>query len=306
MFKKNLCALAVSAAYLVSANTVQATENGGTIYQPGAENYTCCALPPPGVYGMVFGQHYTADKVRDNNGNDVAAGTGFKVTANAVVPRIVWITDKKVGEASLGFHAILPLVDLDVKNAPPGSQSNSGLGDMTFGPVLGWHHSPSLHSVLALDIYAPTGKYDQNDIANIGRNHWAIQPVLGVSYIQPKGLNADLKAMWTYNFKNDESFLPGVSEYKDGQELVFDYDLGWGLGNGWTVGVGGYLYKQITSDKADGVKVANNKAKAFAIGPSVRYDSGKGWFVTAKYQDESNVRNRADGSAFWLKAVFPL
>jgi hypothetical protein len=51
--------------------------------------------------------------------------------------------------------------------------------------------------------------------------------------------------------------------------------------------------------------VANNKGRAFAIGPAVKYDSGKGWFVTGKYQKESSVRNRAEGQAFWMKAVFP-
>ena len=45
---------------------------------------------------------------------------------------------------------------------------------------------------------------------------------------------------------------------------------------------------------------------AIAIGPSFKYDSGKGWFVTAKYQIDTQVRNRADAKSFWLKLVFPL
>ncbi|MFX8612731.1 transporter, partial [Acinetobacter baumannii] len=81
------------------------------------------------------------------NDGQVVTPSNFKVTANAIVPRIVWITPTKIGDASLGFHAILPLVDLDVKNAPPGSQHKSGIGDMTLGAVLGWHHSANLHSV---------------------------------------------------------------------------------------------------------------------------------------------------------------
>ena len=79
--------------------------------------------------------------------------------------------------------------------------------------------------------------------------------------------------------------------------------MGWGFGNGLTVGVGGYLYRQLNDDSSRGATVANNKGRALAIGPSIRYDSGKGWFVTAKYEVEQSVRNRADGSAFWLKAV---
>jgi hypothetical protein len=153
--------------------------------------------------------------------------------------------------------------------------------------------------VLGLDIYAPTGKYTKGDVANIGRNYWAVQPVVGVSYIDPAGLNADAKVMWTYNFENKDT------DYKSGQELIIDYAVGWGLGQGWTVGAGGYLYQQLNNDKLAGATVADNKGRTFAIGPSVKYDSGKGWFVTAKYQTDTHVRNRADGAAFWVKAVFP-
>ncbi|WP_079435973.1 transporter [Zoogloea sp. LCSB751] len=297
MNNKLNAALALALAALAGA--ASATEGGGTIYPVGAENYTCCALPPPGLYGMAWYQHYSADAVRGNGGEVVTPST-FKVTANAIVPRVVYVTPMVVAGASLGVQAILPIVNLDVNVASGVQQSKTGFGDMTFGPVLGWHLSEKLHSVLALDIYAPTGAYKKGDVANIGRNHWALQPVLGFSYIQPHGFNADLKTMWTYNFKNDDT------DYKDGKELIVDYSAGWGVGGGWTLGVGGYYYQQLTNDSQSGATIDNNKGRAVAFGPSVRYDSGKGWFITAKYQDEMAVRNRADGAAFWVKAVFPL
>ena len=52
--------------------------------------------------------------------------------------------------------------------------------------------------------------------------------------------------------------------------------------------------------------MVNNKGRAHAIGPSIKYDSGKGWFLTLKYETETGVRNRAAGSALWLKFVHPL
>ncbi|MFX8828838.1 transporter, partial [Acinetobacter baumannii] len=89
----------------------------------------------------------------------------------------------------------------------------------------------------------------------------------GFSYIDPNGLNGDIKAMWTYNLRNRDT------DYKSGQELIIDYSVGWGLGNGWTLGVGGYVYQQLTKDSQNGSSVENNNGKALAIGPSVRYDS---------------------------------
>ncbi len=289
---------AVGAAMVLCATATFATEGGGSIYPVGTENYLCCALPPPGTYGMVFAQNYTADKVLGNDGQVVTPDT-FKVRATAIAPRFVWVSPYKLGDASFGMHAILPIVDLKVNVMPGQSQSKTGIGDLVFGPVLGWHHSESLHTVLALDVYAPTGRYQKGDLANIGRNYWAIQPVAGLSLINPAGLNADVKAMYTINLKNSDT------DYRSGHELIIDYAVGWGLGNGWTLGVGGYAYQQTTDDKQAGVTVGSNKGRAFAVGPSIKYDSGKGWFLSAKFQKESSVRNRAEGEAFWLKAVMP-
>lgn len=291
-------ALCAVASVLLAINAAKATEGGGSIYPVGTENFACCALPPPGTYGMLFAQRYTADRVLDNSGKVVTPAT-FKVTATAVVPRLVWVTPTEVAGGSLALHAILPIVNLDVKVAPGLAQSKTGVGDLVFGPAIGWHHSPQLHTVLALDVFAPTGGYRAGDLANIGRNYWAIQPLAGVSYMDPKGFNADAKVMWTLNSRNKDT------KYQSGQEFIVDYSLGWGVGTGWTLGVGGYLYRQVTDDKLAGATVDNNKGRAIAIGPSVKYDSGRGWFLTAKYQTEVSVRNRADGEAFWLKAVFP-
>ncbi|MDR2851991.1 MAG: transporter [Burkholderiaceae bacterium] len=297
-FRAPFGAALLALAALTASAPALATEGGGSVYPVGAENFVCCALPPPGVYGMVYGQSYSANKLLGNDGSVVTPST-FKVNANALVPRVVWVTPYQIGGASLAFHAMVPIVNLDVRVAPGMSQSKTGIGDIVFGTGLGWHLSEHLHTVVGVDFFAPTGDYNKDDLANIGRNYWAVQPLAGISYIDPEGLNADLKLMWTINARNKDT------QYTSGQELIVDYALGWGLGKGWVLGVGGYLYQQITNDKSNGFTATDNKGRAMAIGPSIKYDSGKGWFLTLKYQKEFSVRNRTDGSAFWLKAVVP-
>jgi hypothetical protein len=283
---------------LIATQPVLATEGGGTIYPVGVNGFSCCAVPPPGTYLMLDAEHYRADEVKDNSGNTVPI-PGFKVRANAVAPRFIWVTPQEVFGGSLAFHAIVPVVNLDV-SVPGRSQSKTGVGDMVFGPVIGWHHSPQLHTAAAIDLFAPTGSYDKNTIANIGRNHWATHFVGGISYIQPTGFNADAKLMYAINARNKDT------NYRDGDELIVDYAAGWALGNGWTLGVGGYAYRQLSNDNRGGVPVLDNKGRSFALGPSIRFDSGKGWFLTVKAYSESSVRNRAAGDAIWLRAVFPL
>ncbi|MGQ2924257.1 MAG: SphA family protein [Hydrogenophaga sp.] len=273
-----------------------ATEGGGSTYNPGVENFLVGAAPPPGFYVLEYLTHYRANRLNGDSGNSLIPD--FSLRATAAATRLIWSTDTRIAGGNLTLHTILPLVDLKV-STPFFSQSKSGLGDITFGPGIAFHHSPQLHSVAAVDFVAPTGGYKASDPVNIGRNYWSVQPLYTMSYIDPTGFNGDFKATLNLNGKNSDT------NYRSGHEFIVDYSAGWGVGNGWTLGVGGYVYQQLTDDKSNGVKVPNNKARGFAIGPSLKYDNGKGWFITAKLQQESSVRNRPEGAALWIKTSIP-
>ena len=288
--------LTVVAAFMGATVVAHATEGGLSVYPNGTENFMAGALPPPGLYGMVFGNHYKATRVNDNNGNNLNI-PGFKVQADVVAGRLAWVPGTKVLGGDLVAHIIVPVVNLSV-NVPGLSQSKSGIGDITTGLGVGYHHSPNLHSVAAVDFFLPTGAYSKTDLTNIGKNHVAFEPVYALTYVDPKGFNGDLKFGYIFNRKNK------ATDFTSGNEFHFDYAAGWGLGNGWTVGAGGYVYQQTTNDSGPGA--TGNRSSAKAIGPSVKYDSGKGWFATLKFENEFNVKNRAQGNSAWLKVVFPL
>ncbi|MBF8670624.1 transporter [Pseudomonas putida] len=292
----NLLRLAVCASLFGAANLSHATEGGGTSYPLGAENYMSGAMPPAGFYGQLFVNHYEADNLRGNDGRKLPVD--FRVRANAIVPRLIWVSDYTVLGGSLALHAIVPLVDVKV-SLNGQSQHNIGLGDVIFGPALGFHHSDKFHSILAFDMIAPTGRYDRDDLANPGRNYWVFEPVYAMSYVDPAGLNLDAKVMYDFNRRNP------ATDYRSGQEFHVDYAVGWGLGNGWVLGVGGYYYRQTTDDNQEGERIDDNKGRSFAVGPSIKYSGKDGWFVTAKWSKETEVRNRAQGDAYWLKLTLP-
>lgn len=284
-------------AAMAMFQSARATEGGASIYPMGAESFLAGALPPPGLYPILYATRYSADELKNNNGDTIPLD--FKVTAKAVVPRLVWVTDRTLFGGQVAHALLVPLVELDVR-AGAAAQGRSGVGDLTITALaLGYHHSASAHSVIAFDILAPAGRYDRNDMANIGRNYWATQAVYAGSYIDPAGWNADVKVMFDINFKNTDT------GYRSGNELHADYSLGYGFARHWVAGVGGYAYQQVSTDELHGVDVPNNKGRAFAIGPSLKYDNGKGMFLMAKWQKEMSVRNRAAGHAFWIKALLP-
>ncbi|MDH4567187.1 hypothetical protein E8E95_10895 [Pseudomonas sp. BN414] len=288
-----------------TSQLAQATEGGLSSWPMGIEIYGMGILPPPGTYGQVFVGNYLADSLRDNAG-DKAADIDLRVTT--IVPRFIWVTEQQVLGGNLGFHALLPLNDirLNVKNGP--HDHKRGIGDAHFGPVVGFHHSDKFHTAVGVDFVAPTGSYDKDDLINLGNNYYTVQAVYAMTYTDPNGFNADVRLMHDYNFENRDT------HYQSGRELHADYTLGWGLGNGWVVGVGGHAYKQISDDKCSASNCTSaalvdandgNRGRSFSIGPAVQY-SGNGWFISAKWQDESGVRNRAEGQTYWVKFTMPL
>lgn len=285
------------AAALLAVSTSFATEGGGSSYPIGAENHLAGAAPPPGAYAMEYVNVYSADRLNDGQGKAVPV-PGFKAKATAAATRISWVTTTPVMGGQLLAQVILPLVSVKVSAAGQ-SSSRSGLGDVSLGTGVAWHHSPQLHSVAAVDLVLPVGQYDAARPVNIGRNYASLQPAYLVSWIDPAGFNADAKIGMSLNRTNKDT------GYRSGTELNIDYALGWGLGNGWVVGVGGHLYQQLSDDRRHGETVAGNKGRSYAAGPNVKYDSGKGWFITAKLSQEFSVRSRTEGNSFWIKTTIP-
>jgi hypothetical protein len=261
------------------------------------ENYLTGAVPPPGLYLLGYGNIYEATKLKDNTGHD-ASPPGFRVSAKVAAFRGIWSTQTEVLGGNLVFHTIVPLVNLQVK-AAGASQTKTGIGDITVGTGIAYHHSPQLHSVVGLDLSLPTGGYDKNDLANIGRHYTSIQPLYSMSYIDPNGFNGDFKLTFNFNRRNS------ATDYKSGNEVFVDYSAGWGLGNGWTLGVGGHIWRQFSNDKQAGVSLDGSRVRAFSIGPSIKYQNDKGWWLTAKLQADTGVRNSTKGTSFWVKTSIP-
>lgn len=296
LFRSFSVSMALAGATLFSIPG-SATEGGASAYPMGADNYLSGFLPPPGLYSQIYAEHYEANNLRGNDGRKLPVD--FRVQVDAVVPRLIWVSDTTILGGTSALHVMAPLAEIKAR-VNGISQRKQGLGDMTFGAGLGYHYSQNFHVIYGLDITAPTGSYDRNDISNLGRNHWMIEPVLALTYVDPQGLNADAKIMYDFNMKNPDT------DYRSGQEFHVDYSVGWGVADGWVLGIGGYAYRQTTDDKQDGDRVEDNKGRAFSVGPSIKYSSSDGWFVTAKWQQETEVRNRAQGNAYWFKLVFPL
>lgn len=306
--KKSAIALLVGGLFL-AAGVAQAKE-GGDQSAPGAENWMAGALPPAGFYFKNYLGHY-GGKLQDGNGNDAKLGpnnAGARADVTFDVLRFIYVTNIKVLGGDYAVQAFVPVVNQSLSFA--GNRGTKfGIGDVFFTPVaIGWHHSPELHTIAALDVFLPTGSYDKNDPArSLGSNYVSYEAVYAVTWL-PKG-NWEVTGKFMYNMKQKN----GDTNYQSGDEFHMDYLVGKKYGD-WGFGLAGYYLKQLTDDKQNGVVVsavpgvrsAGNKGQVFAIGPSIKYSTKTGTTFMAQWQHEMAVENRFQGDKLWLNMVMPL
>lgn len=295
---------------------------GSGAYPNGAEDFMSGAMPPPGTYFLAYSNYYSADRYKNNEGNNYSAGPLADVNINvwANVLRLLHVTDFKILGGSYAVHAFVPFVNMDFKFGDPfGSlgKSRFGLGDIIVDPfILAWH-SKYFHWVAGIDIFLPTGKYNKEDEPiNPGNNVYTFEPVFAVSYLNGPW-DASFKFMFDISTDNTDYIItPGeagamgnpifagqTGTLAPGQEFHFDYALGYSPVREWTLGISGYAYQQISDDKINGTRISDMKGSVLAAGPAIKYNYKNMSFIF-KSLWETSVENRPAGTSTWLKLVY--
>ena len=291
-------------------------------------------MPEPGTY---FGYNFYSYK-GDGTANVSATrqisipGTGLKLPAQATGSAkidvdsyahlflLTHVFTEKVLGGQPGLVVALPYInaDLDVSGSgvvsltgPLGntfsipisghrSASDSGVGDMEATGLLGWHYG-RMHYTAMLNAYAPTGGYDKNQAVNVGKNHWAIEPMGAVTYLNEKtGLEISGAAGITFNQKNSDT------DYKSGNEFHLDLAVIQHLSGKFYLGLVGYAYRQLTGDGGSGAS-SDFKGRVYGWGPVIGgvipLGQKQQLFINARYYRESGAENRLEGNTFFLTGV---
>ena len=294
------CAAAGLATAFSLTPPAMATEGGGGHYPNGAEDFMVGALPPPGTYFLDYLSWYSASSFRGDSGDRLFTQFDLNVVANTL--RLIHVSKFQVLGASWAAHVFVPLVNVGVSRriAPPFARetdSRFGVGDLIIDPfILGWH-GKHWHLTTGLDIYVPTGEFNADNLANIGRNYWTFEPIFAFTYLSDGGLEVSAKFMYDFNTENR------ATNYQSGQEFHLDYTVGYHTGP-WSLGIGGYYYQQTTDDELYGYSVMDGfRGRVLAVGPQVKYDY-RNMAFTLKYQAETGVENRPQGNTLWFKFLY--
>lgn len=184
------------------------------------------------------------------------------------------------------------------RSVPLQTSTVGGPGDLILLPImLNWNRG-QFHASTVVAVYAPTGSYDRQRIINIGVNRWAVEPDVGITWLDEEhGHHASLFIGYTMNSQNT------ATDYTSGDEFHVDFALAQHLPYGLVVGMAGYALQQTTPDYGRGAVFGSYRGRVLGLGPLIG-KTIEAWKTPinfqVKYDFEFATQNRAAGNELWL------
>jgi len=284
--RQPLYCLLCAAGLLAAVSPVEAQPLGGH-YPAGSEGIKAASLPPPGVYLRDYNQFYFADDYRDGP-------PGFNVLVYVNAPRLIWITDFKILGGFYGMDALIPLGYVDIEaDSPQPNDSRFSIGDLCLEPITISWHTKQFDVAVGYAIWVPTGDFDVNNAAQLGKGFWSHMITAGATWYIDEQKTWSLSALNRYEIHHeheDFNITPGNT-----------WTLEWGLGKSVTktveLGVVGYYQAQMTEDDPD----SGAKDHVVAIGPEISTFCPKlGMFASLRYLHEFAAKDRSEGHNIML------
>jgi hypothetical protein len=311
---KNLLAAALIGTLLFTITTVRAEEGGAGHYAPGSFASFVDVLPgEPAIGAFNYFAYYNGD-ASANRQFQIAGQTAFNVEATSYADSFgaFWVTPLNVLGGYCAPGVDIPFVWTDVKaqvTGPGGgtvnrSSSVSGLSDIEFWPVaLSWTlWSTNLHVDFYGGIYAPTGDYQKNRLANQGLGYWTFEPGVLISYLGLKnGIEFTTYIGYDINTENT------TTDYQSGQQFHIDVTLAQHLplGKGYLgVGANAFYLQQTTGDSGSGARLGSFEEMTVGVGPVLSYAvqfEKVGLATEVKWLPQLGTQNTLKGNYIWFK-----
>jgi len=292
---KKLIAIEMLVAAL-AALSVPVLAQPSAHYPPGVEGIKGSSLPPPGVYGRDYNWFYYADRVNDGHGDEISAADA-KAFAYATIPRVLWITDKKVLGGFWGVDALIPLKYTSLEFNTPGGRfddSTFGLGDLFFETTLSWHPK-QFDFAVAYGTWAPTGDFSQKNPTWAGQGYWTHMFTAAATWYPDSEKKWSLSALSRYEINHEQE----DTHITPGQAYTVEWGLGYAIKPTIDIGAAGYWQVQTTDDSGSGSSNANDEV--VGIGPEVVFVCPKTGIITSlRYVYEVMANNRLQGQTVCL------
>lgn len=305
------CGLGLLCAGLLSAGHAHATEGalGRPITGMQITPYAGVIPPTPGLQWSVNYLYYDGE-IAASRAAPIAGQLGLGLEAEATLSMLtgVYIWPTKNPRWNFASMASLPYIDLatqvDLQVGPLQRHVNQNTGnlyDFYFAPVIASFHIDQVrHLSFGVYIFAPTGNYDPDRIANAGLNVWTYSPTFAYTQLMQKGtLEFSVQAATDWYSKNSDTNYENGVVFRSEALLIKRTASGLGFG-----GVAGWI-EQLEDDKGPLADRLNGfKGRSLGVGPVISYSKkwkgGEHVDLTFRYVSEFSVKNRFEGNPLSL------
>src|SRR5262245_5438702 len=263
---------------------------------------------PPGQYVAIPLWFYTADAVKDRNGDGVRTGN---LDAAVFGAALSVVTPRRILGGNYGFLVVLPGANNRVQGAEDfDSNPGAGLTDMYVQPInLGWT-TPRADFTAAYGLSLPTGRYEDGANDNTGLGMVGQELLIGTTVYLTKQRSVHAATAATFDFFSEKK----DSETRVGNILNLEGGIGADfLKGGLVAGLAYYGSFKLTEDRFDtrlASRLFSSKNRVWGLGPEVTLalatKQAVYGFVTVRYQWELAARTGTEGAAWNLMATFPL
>ena len=270
------------------------------------------ALPPVNLGGSSFMDGVGGPGLLVREGLGAFRATRFADASGATLPGqntlvaftsttlVAYMPPFKVLLGNWGVEVLVPVVYVGV-TTPSGSASATGIGDITFSPLV-WQAPPvrlvgrPFFQRLDLDVVAPTGQYARDAVLTVGSNLWSVNPYYAFTWLATDRVETSWRIHYLWNSRNDApSPAYGAASLQPGQAVHFNGAASIAVVPAFRVGVAGYFLRQLTDSKADGQAVSGSKEQVAALGPGFLVQV-RAVMVVANVYGELAVENRPRGT----------
>ena len=292
-------------AFALASSDVDAAEGAlgrpiaGTLVTPNAG-----VIPSQPVWISNLGQIWLDGSVSGNQQVPIAGQTAVGLDAQVAITlaTAVKVWDTGPGSWNFASAATVSYVWTDVtatleseSSAVSRSQSATGLFDLYFTPIVaGYHFSKDEHVALRFNVWAPTGSYEPDRLANTGLNTWTFIPQVAYTKAWPDaGYEFDAVGGLQFYTRNTDT------DYQNAPLLTLDLLGLKRFPNGWS---GGLIVGTVLQLGEDSGPLADRLdgfvGRDLVAGPMVAFDTRLGGkaplSVSLRWVPTIYSRNRLD------------
>ena len=306
--------IALTGTLMLSTLGAVAEEGGTGHYAPGSFASFVDVLPGQPALGVFNYFTYYNGSASANRQFPIAGQVALNVEAISYADSVgaFWVTPLKIFGGNFAPGVAIPFVwnDVSAQVTLPGggtvsrSDSVSGLGDIEIFPVaLGWSALKNdLHVDFFGGIYAPSGGFQTNRLANQGLGYWTFEPGVLVSYLgQKNGFEFTTYIGYDINTENTRTHYQSGQVFHIDATVAQHLPLGKGLIG---IGANGFYLQQTTGDSGGGARLGSFEEMTAGVGPVLSYAGqfGKtGFAAEVKWLPQIGTQNTLEGDYIWFK-----